>query len=74
MSKINKIKAARKAKGIKARQLAEMVGLTPASISKIERGLGGVRPTTAKKIADALGIPVVDVLFPSAEDEEKAAA
>lgn len=67
---MNKVKQARKRAGMKANELAERAGLTPSHISKVERGLGGVSAGAAKRIAEVLGIPVVDVIFP----EEKEAA
>lgn len=66
---MNKIKRARQEKGLKAKALAAKVELTPASVSKIERGLVGVSPEKAKRLAEVLGISIEDVLFP----EEKAA-
>lgn len=66
---MNKIKKARMAMGLKAKDLANRVSLTPASISKIESGKGGVSPVVAKRLAEVLGLSIEQVLFP----EEKAA-
>src|SRR5215212_9399531 len=52
----------RESRGLTQRQLAEEASVGPATIPRIERG-ESVLPTTAKKIADALGINVVALLF-----------
>jgi transcriptional regulator with XRE-family HTH domain len=49
--------------------LAEKSGTTENAISLIESGKRQPRPSTMKKIADALGVPVEDIL----QDEEKQA-
>ncbi|MBS4019081.1 MAG: helix-turn-helix transcriptional regulator [Dechloromonas sp.] len=66
---MTEIKKARKLKGLTVYDLAKSVGVTPGSISRIERGLVGISPAKAKKMAEALGLSVEQVLFP----EEKAA-
>lgn len=64
---MNKIKAARLARHLKAKELAATVGLTPASISKIENGKVGVSSVTAKRLAEALDLTIEQVLFPEEE-------
>lgn len=66
---MNKIKTARLRARMTAVELAKAVEMSPGAISKIERGLMGVRPRNAKKLAEVLGMDVTEVLFP----EEKAA-
>lgn len=67
---MNKIKQARQRAGMKAKKLAEATGLTPAHISKVERGLAGISKVSAQRIASVLGMSVIDVIYP----EEKEAA
>ncbi|MDD3675810.1 helix-turn-helix domain-containing protein [Thauera propionica] len=60
---MTKIKAARKAKGLTVQDVATRCGITPGTVSRIERGLIGTSPETAKKLAAALGIDPADVIF-----------
>lgn len=60
---MTKLKAARKAKGLTVQDVAERCGITPGSVSRIERGLMGTKPETAKKLAAELGIDPADVIF-----------
>lgn len=60
---MTKLKAARKAKGLTVQDVAERCGITPGSVSRIERGLMGTTPETAKKLAAVLGIDPADVIF-----------
>ena len=52
----------RESRGLTQRQLAEKAAVGPATIPRIERG-ESVLPTSAKKIADALGIEVADLTY-----------
>jgi len=45
-------------------QVAARAGLSPAGVSRIERGLMSPRPTTQLRLAAALGVPVSQ-LFPA---------
>lgn len=60
---MTKLKAARKAKGLTVQDVAERCGITPGSVSRIERGLMGTTPETAKKLAAVLGIDPAEVIF-----------
>jgi len=60
---MTKIKAARKAKGLTVQDVATRCGITPGTVSRIERGLIGTSPETAKKLAAVLGIDPADVIF-----------
>ena len=51
------IKKYRKDKKIKQREVAEKIGVTTQSYAQYERGLRNPKPSTLKKIADAIGIP-----------------
>lgn len=66
---MNNIKRARKLNGMTVYDVAQKVGITAGAVSRIERGLSGVRPSNAKKLAETLGISIEEVIFP----EEKAA-
>lgn len=58
---MNEIRRLRINKGLSARALAKLAGLSSASVWQIEtRGSGS--PATLKKIADALGVQVTDLL------------
>lgn len=63
------IKRARKLKGLTVYDVAAKVGVTAGAISRVERGLSGLRPANARKLAEVLDLTVEQVLFP----EEKAA-
>ena len=60
---MTKVKAARKAMGLTVQDVAERCGITPGSVSRIERGLMGTTPETAKKLAAVLGIDPAEVIF-----------
>lgn len=60
---MTKLKAARKAKGLTVQDVARSCGITPGSVSRIERGLMGTTPETAKKLAAVLGIDPAEVIF-----------
>ena len=66
---MSSIKDARKKKGMTVYQVAKALGVTAGVISRVERGLVGLRPSNAKKLAEILDLTVEQVLFP----EEKAA-
>ena len=57
------IRAARKAKGLTAVQVAALAGVDPSTVSRVERGLQGVRAETAKRIAVVLGLDPAVVVF-----------
>lgn len=44
-----KVKQLRERKMLTQVELAEMAGVTPVTIQRIERGVGGVRPKTAAR-------------------------
>jgi transcriptional regulator with XRE-family HTH domain len=58
---VDKLVELRINEGLSQRQLAENAGIANTSVWKIERG-GRVRPTTLKKIADALGVKPMDLV------------
>lgn len=69
---MNRIKEARKSKGLTVYDVAETVGVTPGVISRVERGLSGMRPANAKKLAKALDLTIEQVLFPEFPEEKAA--
>lgn len=60
---MSKIKAAREAKGLTLRQVADLSGLDPSSVSRIERGVLGTRPDSARRLGAVLGIDAADIVF-----------
>ena len=60
-----RIADARHAKGEKAETLAQVVGLSQATISRIENGTyTGLKATTIRQIAEYLNIPLSDIYPP----------
>ncbi|WTW96570.1 helix-turn-helix domain-containing protein [Streptomycetaceae bacterium NBC_01309] len=51
------IRGIREARGISGRRLAQAIGVTPAYVSRLERGLVGASEETAALIAEFLDIP-----------------
>lgn len=62
-------KEIRKQRGLTQVELADMVGIEQAHISRFENGSGGVTLNVAKKIADALCVSVADLF----QDDRSAA-
>lgn len=58
------LRIARLNRGLSLRQAAEEIGVPEQSIRRLEQGLG-VRPATAKKIADYFGVTAVEILPPA---------
>ena len=56
------IKQAREKQDLLQRELADMAGVPVRTIGRIERGEVDVRLGTLKKIADALGVPLRDLV------------
>lgn len=52
-------------------ELAQMIGITQNSLWRIEDGRSQPRPATLRKIAEALKVPVEDLM--ASPDEAKAA-
>lgn len=69
---MSNLKNARKLKGLTVYDVAKTVGVTPGVISRVERGLAGMRPANAKKLAKALDLTVEQVLFPEFPEEKAA--
>lgn len=60
IAKIEEMQRARISKGWSCARLGRESGVTAQSISRIEKG-ENAGPATAKKISDALGLPVNDL-------------
>ena len=58
----NKIRAARKAAGLSQTELAEKIGVVQSNVCRWERGAHRPQIDTLKKIAEALGTSVDNLL------------
>lgn len=65
-----KLKELRESKGLTLRELAMRAGCTPSFLSQIERGKTEPSISMLKKIADALGVYIVDFFLENFEDED----
>ncbi len=72
MSPGKKISASRKSQGISQEQLAENSRVSLRTIQRIESGTSIPRPFTMKAIADALGIPVNELIVPESPNDPNA--
>ena len=63
------IKRHRKMKGITLEQLANMIGVNPTVLSNMENGIAEIQIFTLKKVANALGM-TVDEIIEEAEKED----
>ncbi|HEV2094719.1 MAG TPA: helix-turn-helix transcriptional regulator [Rubrobacter sp.] len=52
----DKVKRLRDERALTQRELADKAGLTVAALSRIERNNAEPRPTTRRKLAEALGV------------------
>lgn len=59
---MNKIAEARKSKGWTQQALAEAVGLTQGAVAHWESGRRQPPVATLRKIAEALGVPVAELI------------
>jgi transcriptional regulator with XRE-family HTH domain len=57
------LKELRKKKAMTLLELASLSGVSAISISRIEQGKHEARPSTRKKLAAALGVPVEQIDF-----------
>ena len=51
-----KLKEVRKRKFLTQQELADRLGVTKATISRMESGVNEPRPSTVRKLAEALGV------------------
>lgn len=66
------LKTIRIQRGLTQQDLAEMVGVEQSTLSKIENGFDGVTLRMLKKLADALGVDVVEIIGDSRTQAERA--
>ena len=57
-----KIKELRKERGLTQAELAEIIGTKQSAIARVEKEEGSSTIATLEKIADALGVTVVELL------------
>ncbi len=62
VSKLYALSVYREWAGLTQEDLAEISGVARNTISRIERGYQPARPSTAKKLADALGVTPRDLM------------
>ena len=62
------VQEARKSRGLKQKELAELIGITAPSLSSFERGKSNVTLDTMIKISNVLDIPI-DVLLGVAKEK-----
>lgn len=67
----NNVQAIRKARGLTQSELADLAGVEQPTISKLERGSDSMTLRTLTRVAEALGVEVID-LFESRDDAERA--
>lgn len=59
---MNRIKELREAKGINQKELSELAGVSRPYLCDLEKNRRGAKPETYQRIADALGVPVADLM------------
>jgi transcriptional regulator with XRE-family HTH domain len=68
---VDRIKRARKAKGMSLSDVAEKTGLHRVAIARAERAGQDVRASTVAAIAKALGVPVCELFEESGHERER---
>jgi len=63
------IRAIREPLGLKQFELADMAGISPSHMNKIESDTEQPSAASARKIADALGVPLAAITYPVAAPE-----
>jgi len=61
-------RAARQAQGLTLTQLAALADLHPSCLSRFERGVGGLRLPTIRRLADALGLHELATTLAAVDD------
>lgn len=57
-----RLRRKRREAGLSTRQLAEIAVLSAATVSYLERGVYSAEPGTLRKLADALGCEIADIM------------
>ena len=65
-----RIKKLRKEKGMTQKELAKKLGFSPSHLGQYENGYRNPKPSTVKKIADALEVPVSQIFEEVPEETE----
>ena len=65
-----RIRALRDARDISQQQLAEQVGLQPQALSRVETGARGLSLANLVLIAEALGVPLGELVDPDRPESE----
>lgn len=63
------LRKARLERGWSIYELADAVGISAASISRLERRVQSTSPTTAAKLAALLGLTLAQVLLPESNEQ-----
>lgn len=63
------LRKARLERGWSIYELADAVGISAASISRLERRIQSTSPTTAAKLAALLGLTLAQVLLPESNEQ-----
>jgi len=64
MVKLTRLRHLRELAALTQSELAEKAGLTRAAMGRIETGVVNPRPSTIRRIADALGVRPQDLMDP----------
>jgi transcriptional regulator with XRE-family HTH domain len=56
MNETSKLRIAREARGLSLREAAELAGIDPAQLSRLERGQAGASLNTVLRVAQVLGL------------------
>lgn len=67
-----RLRTARRRAGLSQREAGEVIGCTQSFMSKVEAGEMLLRPTDYPLVADALSLPVLDLIGPLTADERAA--
>lgn len=65
-----KLREVRERKFLSQQELADRAETTKANISRLERGEQQPRPSTIRKLAEALGVPPEELIDWTARDEK----
>lgn len=65
-----KLHELRRFRGLSLRELSKRVGCSPAFLSQLENGKAEPSISMLKKIADVLGVNIVDFFMPSFDDQD----
>lgn len=61
VKKVNRIKEIRESKGLQQKELAELVGLSAPYLHDLENNRRGAKPETLERIANGLGVSVMEL-------------